>query len=223
MSDMNIILIGPPGAGKGTQAAFLCQELSIPHISSGDMLRAAVKGGTALGLLAKSYMDSGQLVPDDVTIGIVRERLGQEDARSGFLLDGFPRTIPQALALEEALNGLKRDISLVINIVVPHDELIRRLTGRLVCKSCGATYHTMFNPSPKGQHCGLCGGTLYQRSDDSEETALARLQVYLRQTAPLLEYYEKTGKLRNIDGLLPISEVTERLRTVLAERLHDQS
>jgi len=223
MSDMNIILIGPPGAGKGTQATFLCQELGIPHVSTGDMFRAAVKGGTALGLAAKAYMDSGQLVPDEVTIGIVRERLSLEDARAGFLLDGFPRTIPQAQALQDVLQGLKREITHVLNIAVPHEELVRRLTGRLVCKSCGATYHRVFNPSPQGERCGVCAGALYQRSDDNEETALSRLEVYRRQTEPLLDFYEKTGKLRNIDGLLAISAVTERLRAVFAERLHDST
>jgi len=218
MADINLIIIGPPGAGKGTQAAFLCREQSIPHISTGDMFRLAVKNATLLGLAAKSYMDRGELVPDEVTIGIVRERLSEKDVAKGFLLDGFPRTAVQAAALEEVLFSLGREITLVINVVVPEAELIRRLTGRLVCRSCGATYHRVFNPSPGGEVCGICRGELYQRSDDSEETAISRLAVYQRQTAPLLDYYAASGKLRNIDGLKPIAEVTAELRTVLAAK-----
>lgn len=214
---MNVILIGPPGAGKGTQAAFLCQEYGIPHISTGDMFRAAVKAGTPLGLTAKSFMDRGELVPDEVTIGIVKERLAEPDTAKGFLLDGFPRTIPQAEALDEALSSLDKELTAVINIDVPEDELVRRLTGRLVCKACGTTYHRVFNPSPSGELCGVCNGQLFQRADDSEATVRSRLEVYHRQTTPLVAYYEKTGKLRHIDGLLPIEEVTAKLREALAE------
>lgn len=217
MRHMNVILIGPPGAGKGTQAAFLCKEYGVPHISTGDMFRAAVKAGTPLGLTARSFMDRGELVPDEVTIGIVRERLSEPDTTMGFLLDGFPRTIPQAEALDQALLSLGKKLTAVINIEVPVDELVRRLTGRVVCKSCGATYHRVFNPSPAGELCGLCSGQLYQRADDSEATVRSRLEVYHRQTAPLVAYYEDIGKLRHIDGLLPIEEVTAKLREALAE------
>jgi len=218
MREWNLIIVGPPGAGKGTQAAFLCQEKGIPHISTGDMFRLAVKNGTTLGLLAKSYMDRGELVPDEVTIGIVKERLASPDVAGGFLLDGFPRTTAQAEALAEALRTLGREITLVINVVVPEEELIRRLTGRLVCRNCGRTYHRTLNPSSKGEACEVCDGDLYQRADDSEQTVLSRLAVYHRQTAPLLDFYRDSGKLRNIDGLKPISEVTAELRAVLAEK-----
>jgi len=214
---MNIILIGPPGAGKGTQAAFLCKEYGIPHISTGDMFRAAVKAGTKLGLTAKAYMDRGDLVPDEVTIGIVKERLAEPDTSSGFLLDGFPRTIPQAEALQNVLQSLNKQLTAVINIEVPEEELVRRLTGRLVCKACGATYHRDLNPSPSGDLCGVCSGPLITRADDSEATVRSRLEVYRRQTEPLIAYYQTTGKLKNIDGLLPIDKVTVALKSVLAE------
>lgn len=213
---MNIILIGPPGAGKGTQAAFLCKEYNIPHISTGDMFRAAVKAGTKLGLTAKSYMDRGELVPDGVTIGIVEERLSEPDANAGFLLDGFPRTIPQAEALQAVLESLGKELTAVVNIQVPEEVLVQRLTGRLVCKVCGATYHKVLNPSPHGELCGVCNSPLSTRADDSEETVRSRLDVYHRQTEPLTAYYLSTGKLRNVNGLLSIDEVTAKLRSILA-------
>jgi len=218
MKEWNLIIVGPPGAGKGTQATFLCQEKGIPHISTGDMFRLAVKNGTKLGLLAKSYMDRGELVPDEVTIGIVKERLASPDVAGGFLLDGFPRTTAQAEALAEALRTLGREITLVINVDVPEAELIKRLTGRLVCRNCGKTFHRTLNPSSRGDECEACGGELYQRADDSEQTVISRLAVYHKQTAPLLDFYKDSGKLRNIDGLKPISEVTVELRAVLAEK-----
>ncbi len=220
MSEMNVILLGAPGAGKGTQAAVLCKEFSVPHISTGDMFRQAVQAQTPLGLSAKSFMDRGELVPDAVTIGIVALRLAADDTAHGFLLDGFPRTLTQAAALQDVLTELGKTLTAVINIEVPEEELIRRLTGRQVCKACGATFHRVFHPSPQGERCGVCGGELYQRVDDSEETVRSRLLVYSRQTAPLIEYYRQRGLLKNIDGLLPIDVVTETLRGLLWVR-HD--
>ncbi|KAF0197239.1 MAG: adenylate kinase [Bacillota bacterium] len=214
---MNIILLGPPGAGKGTQAAYLCKEYAIPHISTGDMFRAAVKAGTRLGLTAKSYMDRGDLVPDDVTIGIVGERLSEPDTQNGFLLDGFPRTIPQAEALQAVLLRIGKDLTAVVNIEVPEEELVTRLTGRLVCMACGATYHRVLNPSPLRDFCGVCNGPLITRADDAEATVRSRLEVYRKQTEPLISYYQSIGKLENINGLLPIDEVTALLRSVLTE------
>lgn len=205
---MRIILMGPPGAGKGTQADFLKTCLNIPHISTGDMFRKALKEQTPLGMEAKSYMDKGQLVPDSVTIGIVKERLTQSDCQKGFLLDGFPRTIPQADALEQTLQDLGMKLDKVINIVVKRESLIDRLTGRRVCKNCGATYHLLFNPSKSGGNCDACGGELYQRSDDSLETVSNRLDVYESQTAPLVDYYRKKGLLLEINGEMPVEEVT---------------
>jgi len=219
---MNVILLGAPGAGKGTQAAMLCQEFGVPHISTGDMFRQAVQGQTSLGLAAKSFMERGELVPDEVTIGIVAERLAAEDVAPGFLLDGFPRTLNQAAALDRVLAQLTKKLTAVLNIEVPEEELLRRLTGRQVCRACGATYHRVFYPSPEGEQCGLCGGPLYQRVDDSEGTARSRLLVYNRQTAPLIEHYRQRGLLEDVDGLMPIDEVTAKLRELLREK-HDCS
>lgn len=204
---MKLVLMGPPGAGKGTQAEVLVQRLVIPHISTGDMFRAAIKNQTALGVKAKSYMDAGGLVPDEVTIGIVEERLREEDCKKGFLLDGFPRTNVQADALTKILEQLGVKLDGVINIQVDQDKLIARLTGRRVCRSCGATYHIMFNAPAKTDVCEKCGGELYQRSDDSEETARNRLAVYNQQTEPLISYYKTRGQLLDIDGDQPIEQV----------------
>lgn len=212
---MRLILMGPPGAGKGTQAEFLTKEMNIPHISTGDMFRKAVKEGTALGLEAKRYMDSGQLVPDHVTIGIVKERLQEDDCTNGFLLDGFPRTVPQADALEKTLKELGVKLDSVINIVVEREALLERLTGRRVCKACGATYHVHYNPSQSGEKCQHCGGELYQRSDDTQETAANRLDVYEQQTAPLVEYYAKEKLLLDVDGNKAVDKVTESILTAL--------
>ena len=212
---LNIILMGPPGAGKGTQAKKLIVALGIPHISTGDMFREAIKEGTKLGLLAKSYMDQGGLVPDEVTIGIVKERLLKDDAKKGFLLDGFPRTILQAEALDSFLNeqGIKLDA--VLNVDVPAEKLIRRMVGRRVCKTCGATYHVEFNPPKKDGICDNCGATLIQRADDTEATAKNRLEVYDRNTAPLLEYYEKQNILKVVNGDKPLDEVFESIKESL--------
>jgi adenylate kinase len=208
---MNIVLMGLPGAGKGTQAARIVEQLKIPHISTGDMFRAAVKDQTPLGLEAKSYMDQGKLVPDRVTIGIVRERLGKDDCAKGFLLDGFPRTVPQAEALDELTRELGRELDAVVYIEVAEEELLKRLTGRRNCRSCGATYHVVFAPPVKDGVCDRCGSELYQREDDRPETVRERLRVNLEQTDLLLDYYESTGKLRRVDGQQPIEQVTEAI------------
>jgi adenylate kinase len=204
---VNLVLMGLPGAGKGTQAEKIVNKYGIPHISTGDMFRAAMKEETELGLKAKSYMDKGELVPDEVTIGIVRERLSKQDCESGFLLDGFPRTVPQAEALEEILSDLNKKIDYVINIDVDQDILMERLTGRRICKNCGATYHLVFNPPAKENVCDRCGGELYQRADDNAETVQTRLEVNIKQSQPLLNFYESKGYLRNIDGQQDIKKV----------------
>lgn len=197
---MKIVLLGPPGAGKGTQAEALVKTLQVPHISTGDMFRKAIKDGTQLGLKAKSFMDQGQLVPDEVTIGIVRERLALPDCKEGFLLDGFPRTVPQAEALDQILNDMHTALDAVISIEVANEKLVARLTGRRICKSCGATYHILFNPAKQETVCDKCGGELYQRSDDSIETVSNRLEVYANQTAPLIAYYQAKNVLKPING-----------------------
>lgn len=204
---MNLVLMGLPGAGKGTQAEKIVQKYGIPHISTGDMFRATMKEGTALGLQAKAYMDRGDLVPDEVTIGIVRERLSKDDCQKGFLLDGFPRTVAQAEALENILAELDRSIDYVINIEVDKGILMERLTGRRICKECGATYHLVFNPPAKPGVCDKCGGELYQRADDNEETVANRLEVNMKQTQPLLDFYRTKGYLRNINGQQEIEQV----------------
>ena len=197
---MNIILMGPPGAGKGTQAEFIKAAYPIPHISTGDMFRAAVKQQTPMGLEAKKYMDSGKLVPDEVTIGVVKERLAEPDCAKGFLLDGFPRTVQQAVALDEILSGLNGKIDLVLNIDVPSDVLFDRMAGRVSCEQCKAVYNTKFKAPQKEGTCDKCGGKLIQRADDQPETVKNRLDVYQAQTAPLLDYYSHKGNLQNVDG-----------------------
>lgn len=203
--------MGLPGAGKGTQAALIVEKLHIPHISTGDMFRAAVKDETELGLEAKSYMDQGSLVPDRVTIGIVRERLGKPDCEEGFLLDGFPRTVPQAEALDELLHDMHKSINYVVYIEVPQAELLSRLTGRRICQNCGATYHLQFAPPKQQGICDRCGGTLYQRADDREETVAKRLQINQEQTEHLIRYYVSKEKLVRVDGQKPIDQVTEAI------------
>ncbi|CAN7596447.1 adenylate kinase [Rossellomorea sp. LjRoot5] len=212
---MNIVLMGLPGAGKGTQAEKIVDKYGIPHISTGDMFRAAIKEGTELGLKAKSFMDNGDLVPDEVTIGIVRERLSKEDCEKGFLLDGFPRTVAQAEALENILADLGKKMNYVININVDKDILMERLTGRRICKECGATYHLVFNPPTEEGVCDRCSGELYQRADDNEETVQNRLDVNIKQTQPLLAYYEDKGYLKNIDGQQDIHRVFDDIDELL--------
>lgn len=214
---MHILLMGPPGAGKGTQAANLVKEFGIPHISTGDMFRAAVKEGTELGLQAKACMDAGKLVPDEVTIGIVRERLAKPDCKKGFILDGFPRTVEQADALTGILKELGLSLTAALNITVPAADLIERAVGRRICKSCGATYHVKFNPPQKAGVCDTCAGDLYQRADDSEETMKNRLSVYEAQTKPLIAYYEKAGVYKEIDGRKAIDEVKAAMIAALKD------
>lgn len=204
---MYILLMGPPGAGKGTQAANLVQKYNIPHISTGDMFRAAVKEGSALGKKAKACMDGGQLVPDEITIGIVRERLAKPDCAKGFILDGFPRTVEQADALDGILKELSISLTRAVDISVPSDVLVERATGRRICKKCGATYHIRFNPTKTEGVCDECGGETYQRADDSEATMKNRLSVYEAQTKPLIDYYKKAGLYSEIDGSQEMSKV----------------
>lgn len=208
---MYIILMGPPGAGKGTQAANLVEKYNIMHISTGDMFRAAVKEGTELGKQAKACMDAGQLVPDRVTIGIVKERLAKPDCKAGFILDGFPRTIEQADALDHILDDLGVKLDRVINISVPAAELISRMAGRRICKGCGATYHVVFNPPATADVCDKCGCELYQRDDDREATVQKRIEVYQSQTQPLIEYYQDKGLYTEIDGQQDIDVVFDNI------------
>lgn len=212
---MKLLIMGRPGAGKGTQAVNIREYYNIPHISTGDMFRAAIKNQTKLGLEAKSYMDKGALVPDEVTIGIVKDRLLEDDCKKGFLLDGFPRTIAQAEALDAFLkeNGIKLDAVLDVN--VPAEILVRRMVGRRVCKTCGATYHVEFNPSKVEGVCDNCGSPLIQRADDTEDTAKNRLAVYDNQTAPLLEFYKKQNILKTVNGDQPLDKVFDDIKSVL--------
>lgn len=209
---MKLILLGAPGAGKGTQAEVLCQALSIPAISTGNTLREALKSGTEMGLRAKSYMDAGQLVPDDVVIGIIKERLQQDDCQNGFILDGFPRTIPQA----EALDAMGVQIDRVIDIEVPDDKIVARMSGRRVCEKCGASYHTEYLKPAVDGVCDKCAGALVQRKDDHPDTVKARLAVYHEQTEPLKDYYEKQGKLRIVEGQEDVAD-TKRLTLAAVE------
>ena len=214
---MHILLMGPPGAGKGTQAAELVKEFNIPHISTGDMFRAAMKEGTEMGKLAKSYIDAGNLVPDSVTVGIVRDRLAQDDCKKGFILDGFPRTVEQADALDGIMKDLGLSLKRVLNINVPAADLVERAVGRRICKKCGATYHVKFNPSQKDGVCDECGGELFQRADDTAETMTNRLSVYEASTKPLIEYYQKAGIYTEVDGRQAIDKVTKDLVETLKE------
>lgn len=208
---MNLILLGPPGAGKGTQAELLIEKFNIPHISTGDMFRAAIKEGTSLGVEAKKIMDSGQLVPDEIVIGIVKERLLKDDCQKGFLLDGFPRTVPQADALGNFLSENGRKISAVINIEVDFGILLKRITGRRVCRNCAAVYHVETKPSQTPGVCDHCGGEVYLRADDSPETVSKRLSVYQSQTEPLIKYYDQEGLLLTFDGQEAIPVLFEKI------------
>lgn len=212
---MRLILLGPPGAGKGTQAANIVNKYSLPHISTGDIFRANIKAGTELGKRAKEYMDKGELVPDSLVVELVEDRLSKDDTQVGFMLDGFPRTIYQAEALDEVLQGLGSSLNYVVNIVVDPSVLVERAVGRRICKDCGATYHIKFNPSKEAGVCDVCSGELYQRSDDNEETVSNRISVYTNETAPLVSYYEKSGKLVTIDGLQDIDKVFSDIEKAL--------
>lgn len=212
---MRLILLGPPGAGKGTQAANIVQEYNLPHISTGDIFRANIKQGTDLGQRAKAYMDKGELVPDSLVVELVEDRLSKEDTQVGFMLDGFPRTIYQAEALDAVLMNMGTSLDYVINIVVDPSVLVERAVGRRICKDCGATYHVKFNPSKEEGECDVCGGPLYQRSDDTKETVTNRIEIYENETAPLVAYYKAADKLVSIDGLQDIEKVFEDIQKIL--------
>lgn len=214
-----VILMGPPASGKGTQAERLQKTLGLPHVASGDLFRYNLKNETALGMKAKTYMDKGELVPDDITIAMVLDRLSRDDCEKGALLDGFPRTLAQAEALDDALAAEGNRINLVLNIQVPEEELIARVTGRRLCRSCGASYHIKFMPPKDPGVCDKCGGELYQRDDDTEETARRRLEVYAAQTKPLIAYYDNQGGLVNIDGDRSVDAVTDALQAAIANEL----
>lgn len=206
---MRIILLGPPGAGKGTQAAKIVEKYNIPHISTGDIFRKNIKEGTPLGTKAKEYMDQGLLVPDELTVGLVTDRISQDDCKEGFMLDGFPRNLAQAEQLDDFLKQAAIDLTKVINIEVDKELLVSRAVGRRICKSCGATFHVEFNPPKEDGVCDVCQGELYQRADDNEETVSKRIQVYLDETKPLVEYYSKQGVVASINGDQSIDKVFE--------------
>ncbi|MFF0151199.1 adenylate kinase [Micromonospora sp. NPDC005203] len=207
---MRLVLVGPPGAGKGTQAEFVAAHLSVPKISTGDIFRSNVTQGTPLGVEAKRYMDAGELVPDEVTINMVRDRLAEPDASEGFLLDGFPRTTPQAAALDKLLADLGTALDLVLELVVDDDEVIRRLSGRRTCRGCGKIWHVEFDATTRSGICDRCGAELFQRDDDKPETIATRLREYSEKTAPLVDYYGAQGKLVGIDATGPVEDVTTR-------------
>ncbi|MGJ9460390.1 adenylate kinase [Oceanobacillus sp. CF4.6] len=214
---MNLILMGLPGAGKGTQAEKINKKYNIPHISTGDMFRLAIKEGTDLGMKAKDYMDQGDLVPDEVTIGIVKERLSKADCVNGFLLDGFPRTIAQAEALQQLLTDLNRSIDYVLHVDVPEEKLVERLTGRRICPTCGTTYHVVYNPPKQEGVCDNDGSKLIQRDDDQPETVKKRLSVNIEQTQPLLDFYQDKGYLLKVDGDRDIEVVFQDIQTILGK------
>jgi adenylate kinase len=208
---MKLVLLGPPGAGKGTQAKMLTERFGIPQISTGDILRAAVKDGTPMGVKAKTFMDAGNLVPDEVVVGIVRERLQRNDCANGFILDGFPRTVAQADALKQTLRSLGKELNAVVSLEVDTEALVERLTGRRTCRACGRGFHVKFDPPRIGGKCDSCGGELYQRDDDQEETIRKRLEVYHQQTSPLVSYYRGEDLLVTVDGMQEIDSVQERI------------
>jgi adenylate kinase len=208
---MKVIFLGPPGSGKGTQAKMVSERLGIPQISTGDMLRSAVREGTPMGLKAKAMMDSGALVPDEVVVGIVQERLAKADCESGFILDGFPRTVPQADALQACLKGLGKDLDAVISLEVDTDAVVERINGRRTCRDCGKMFHVRFDPPAQENICDGCGGELYLRDDDQEATIRKRLEVYADQTAPLVAYYQRFNLVRAINGMQGIGQVQDQI------------
>ncbi len=212
-----VVLLGPPGAGKGTQAKRISEKYDVLHISTGDIFRANVKEGTPLGKKAKEYMDKGALVPDELVCDLVEDRLTWDDCENGYLLDGFPRTVYQAENFDRFIEGRGHELDLVLDIEVPNEVILPRMAGRRVCRGCGASYHAVTHPPKVEGVCDLCGGEVYQRDDDAEETVLARLQVYADQTSPLIEYYKKTGKLAVVDGDRPVDEVFETICALLGE------
>ncbi len=218
---MNLVFLGPPGAGKGTQAVKVSERFGFPHISTGDMLRKATSEGSSLGLKAKGFMDKGDLVPDDVVIGIVVARIAEDDCRDGFILDGFPRTTPQAVELDKTLDSSGGKLDIVINIDVERVDLVGRLTGRKMCKGCGSSFHLIFNPPSREGVCDHCGKELYQRDDDGEESVINRLKIYDEQTRPLIEYYKKEDILRTVDGGRQIDEVFETIGRLLNDSKKD--
>lgn len=207
---MRLVLVGPPGAGKGTQAQFIASHFAVPKISTGDIFRGNVSEGTDLGLEARKYMDAGDLVPDEVTIGMVEDRLRHDDAAEGFLLDGFPRNVHQAEVLDDLLTHQHATVDVVLELVVDDEEVVRRLSGRRTCRRCGHVWHLDFDPPTSDGRCDRCGGELFQRDDDSEDTIRHRLEVYADQTSPLIGYYGDRGVLRGVDAAGPVEDVTER-------------
>lgn len=215
---MRLVFLGAPGAGKGTQAKRLVEKYGIPQISTGDLLRAAVAAGTPLGKEAKAYMDRGELVPDSVVLGMVKERLSQDDCKKGFILDGFPRNVAQAEALDKMLAEMNMPLDLALNLDVPFDDLMKRLTGRRTCKSCGQMYNIYYSPSKEEGKCDKCGGELFQRDDDKEETIRKRLEVYKAQTEPLIDYYTKKGILKSVAGTGNIDEIFSSICAILEKK-----
>ncbi len=212
---MRLVLVGPPGAGKGTQAEFIAERFSVPKISTGDIFRANVAGGTKLGVLAKKYMDAGDLVPDEVTVAMVRDRLGEPDAAGGFLLDGFPRNVAQAYELDGALGELGSSLDVVLELLVDNEEVVKRLSGRRTCRKCGHIWHVEYDPTKVDGICDRCGGELFQRDDDLAETVRHRLDVYAEQTSPLIDFYDRRGQLVVVDAVGAVEDVTERAITAL--------
>ena len=212
---MKIVMLGAPGAGKGTQAKMIAAKYQIPHISTGDIFRANIKNGTELGKKAKSYMDQGLLVPDELTVDLVIDRLAQDDCKNGYILDGFPRTIPQAEALDAALAKLGEKMDYAIDVDVPDENIVSRMSGRRACTGCGATYHIVYNPSKKGEYCEVCGEKLILRDDDKPETVQKRLNVYHDQTQPLIDYYTKQSILKTVDGTQDMNDVFAEIAKIL--------
>ncbi len=217
---MRLVFLGAPGAGKGTQAKRLVEKYGIPQISTGDLLRAAVAAGTSLGKEAKAYMDRGELVPDSVVLGMVKERISQDDCKKGFILDGFPRNVTQAEALDKMLAEMNIPLDLALNVDVSFDDLMKRLTGRRTCKSCGQMYNVYYSPSKVEGKCDKCGGELFQRDDDKEETIRKRLEVYKAQTEPLIDYYTKKGIIKSVAGTGSIDEIFNNICAILEKKVN---